>query len=424
MKLSIILIACLLGLSLQNTYIKANYTPENGQASAFRSVGWNQKFQHKHLYRVTNDNDPKITLGVDNVVAGAQITQRRFDPTRGNNKNRWILTKAKNGGGNGYNIHALNDPNMVWTRPKNWYTNQVGDVNITLQQLDDDNPNQVWAWKLGGQMWAFDYDVKKSVWETRKVGFLDVVHCTGGQQMNLVIRRETNARQQIWHWHDLGVECPGDPRCTEVGSNEVNLVEMMNWQFQQGNGIGAVAKEFKCESLNDARRYARLFIKNQGGLQTLLTWYKDQSRITVRYVSVKGSNAGPRVPVPAPNVYTFAEGIQIAYKNSNFFIFLQSVLARGGKTITNQQLREVTEHVWNLGNKKCWDRSSGKRRPKDTISAEDARDFTVSAMQATNTPVVEKAIDGAFKGMIKNKKRVNCRQMIGILKNLSSKWGK
>merc|ERR1712039_206107 len=106
------------------------------------------------------------------------------------------------------------------------------------------------------------------------------------------------------HWVDTNKgPCPGSPSCTPEGLNEVNLVEMQDWNFKEGNGISAVAKEFKCESLNDARRYARLFIKNQGGMQTLLTWYKDAGRITVRYVkNKKGSHRGPRVPVPAPGV--------------------------------------------------------------------------------------------------------------------------
>jgi len=236
------------------------------------------------------------------------------------------------------------------------------------------------------------------------------------------LQPSTNSKAQQWFWETEGKSCPNNT-CPHRNKN-INLVEMKNWVFSDSDGD--VVKEFACSTLDSARRYARYWTRNTKGRQTITTW-DGTSKLTIRNIkknhsSVAGlEQAGPNHAVRKDGAYTYAEGIQVQYKNSNFFIFLTGIFTIHNKQgFTPKKVHDAVEHLWKVMGKECYvsnDDCKGVNCPtiKDTISPTDVRDFVKVTMQTLNTAIVEQELDDHFGPLEKTGKMMNCREVSSIL---------
>ena len=382
-----------------NPYIQSHYDKAVGSQTKheFEDNLWNEPWTHECLWRVTNDNDPKVTLAAQSSSPGATIGQTRIDPEN-QYKNAWLMTKAE---GKGWHIHLPSDPHLVWTRSANWHSDYSP---VTLQKLEPDNQNQYWARKSTGQLWAYDVQSTTADWTNKIIGFLDVAHCQNSDNSSTVMRRETNARQQIWMWETAGVCCPNET-CPHKADR--NLVEMKNWGFKD---IGDILKVFPCENLDSARKYARYWIQNKNGTQTIGTWKGGKFIVrNVRKNLDDTEHKGPGMPVPSQGEVTFAEGVQIHFRDSNFFLFQSSFLNSDGVELNDAQLDEVVNHFVNTV-------TGRKDGCPENIPAHHVKDFIKAALQAVMKPIIEKELDKAFADPIKNGDVMSCEDIKHKLK--------
>jgi len=199
---------------------------------------------------------------------------------------------------------------------------------------------------------------------------------------------------------------------------------MENWVFADSEGD--VVKEFACSTLDSARRYARYWTRNTKGRQTITTW-DGTSKLTIRNIKthhgVKGVNeeTGPAHPIRKEGAYTYAEGIQVQYKDSNFFIFLTGVFTiHNNAGFTVKKIDQAVQHLWKVMGKECYvlnDDCAGENCPtiKDTLSPTDVRDFVKVTMQTLNTAIVEQELDDHFNPLEKAGRQMNCRDARSIL---------
>lgn len=376
----------LTGLSLQNKYIKANYSVSKYAKDSWESAIWNREgedWQHNKVHRVWNDNDMRATFKAETQTKGSKIVQTRFKPE---DKwiNSWLLTKAaKSKNGKGWHIHLPSDPTLVWTRDATWAAAiTAGNPNpaVTLEKLKVNNPLQYWAHKGGEQMWTHEQHEK-----TMAVGFLDVAHCYGSDFGHAVVRRQTRAMQQIWHWQT-------GEGCTTCDETQVNLVEMEGWTFKN---MGAIKKSFVCNSLHSARNFARYWIRNSHGEQTVGTW--DGQSFNIRDMRLTPeTKVGPYEALPDEGNYTFSEGIQVSYRNDNLIIHLAgTVNLKKGVNVSDEMVGRVVDALYNIVHKS----KEGCEKGGKGFKKEETREVIEVTLQAFRKPVMEKVIDKEYNAI-------------------------